>query len=131
MNPASQILNAIGQAGPSSCPKNGSGAVTVVIELGPETLTRLDRLLATLEAASHGRPEQPGGLPQPLTFDDGQRPNGSSPYLDAQEAAAYLGINVKSLYGLVERRQLVPLRGPRRRYRFTVEMLDEYLRSRR
>jgi excisionase family DNA binding protein len=55
----------------------------------------------------------------------------TSPYLDAQEAAEYLGINVKSLYGLVERRQLEPLRGPKRTYRFTKELLDEYLKSRR
>jgi len=55
-----------------------------------------------------------------------QRP--ASPYLTAVEAAQYLGISIKSLYGAVERRHLVPLRGPRRSYRFTVEMLDEYLK---
>ena len=53
-----------------------------------------------------------------------------SPYLDAEEAAAYLGISVKSLYGIVERGRLEPLRGPRRRYRFTTAMLDEYLARR-
>lgn len=51
----------------------------------------------------------------------------ASPYLDAVDAAEYLGVTVKSLYGVVERGHLVPLRGPKRRYRFTVEMLDEYL----
>lgn len=56
------------------------------------------------------------------------RPTISSPYLTAEEAAAYLGITMDSLYGLVDRRILIPLRGPRRRYRFTKEMLDEYLR---
>jgi excisionase family DNA binding protein len=52
-----------------------------------------------------------------------------SPYLDAEQAATYLGTTLSSLYGLVERRRLRPLRGPRRRYRFTTEMLDEYLRG--
>ena len=51
-----------------------------------------------------------------------------SPYLDAQQAADYLGITAKSLYGQVERRRIIPLRGPRRTYRFTAKMLDEYLR---
>jgi len=51
-----------------------------------------------------------------------------SPYLDANGAADYLGISMKSLYGIVERKHLIPLRGPRRRYKFTKEMLDNYLR---
>jgi hypothetical protein len=51
-----------------------------------------------------------------------------SPYLDAKGASAYLGITLDSLYGIVERGSLVPLRGPKRRYRFTEAMLDEYLR---
>ena len=50
-----------------------------------------------------------------------------SPYLDSRQAAEYLRITVKSLYALVETRQLTPLRGPRRTYRFTPEMLDNYL----
>jgi hypothetical protein len=50
-----------------------------------------------------------------------------SPYMDAHAAAAYLGITAKSLYGQVERGRIVPLRGPRRQYRFTTEMLDAYL----
>ena len=58
-------------------------------------------------------------------------PQQRSPYLDADDAARYLGISVKSLYGVVERRHLVPLRGPRRAYRFTKEMLDEYLKRQR
>ena len=51
-----------------------------------------------------------------------------SPYLGAGEAAEYLGITVSSLYGVVERGHVVPLRGPRRSYRFTESMLDEYLK---
>jgi hypothetical protein len=52
----------------------------------------------------------------------------TSPYLNAAEAAAYLRINVNALYSLVERRKLKPLPG-HRRYRFTVEILDAYLRG--
>ena len=56
------------------------------------------------------------------------KPRRESPYLDVQQAADYLGITRKSMYGQVERRNIVPLRGPRGTYRFTVEMLDEYLK---
>jgi excisionase family DNA binding protein len=59
-----------------------------------------------------------------------EKPVLTSPYLDAEGAAAYLGITVSSLYGIVERGHLTPLRGPRRRYRFTKELLDDYLRRR-
>lgn len=55
------------------------------------------------------------------------RPPPPSPYLDSTDAARYLRISLKSLYAVVERRRLVPLRGPRNRYRFTRELLDEYL----
>ena len=58
-----------------------------------------------------------------------ERPSVTIPYLDA-EGVAYLGITVSSLYGIVERGHLTPLRGPRRRYRFTKELLDDYLRRR-
>lgn len=50
-----------------------------------------------------------------------------SPYLNAEEAATYLGITKASLYGIVERRRIEPLRGPKRTYRFTKKMLDDYL----
>lgn len=51
-----------------------------------------------------------------------------SPYLTAEEAAAYLRLDsIKQLYGIVERGHLKPFRGPRRRYRFTVAQLDVYL----
>jgi excisionase family DNA binding protein len=78
-----------------------------------------------------GRPEGGRSLAHPdtiSTVEAGGR--GRSPYLDATEAAAYLGITLKSLYGIVERGHLEPLRGPRRRYRFTSVMLDEYLARR-
>lgn len=56
-------------------------------------------------------------------------PTIETPYLNAEESAAYLRLEtVKALYGLVERRRLIPLRGPRRRIRFTKDMLDQYMR---
>ena len=48
-------------------------------------------------------------------------------YFDSQAASDYLGITAASLYALVERNRLKPLRGPRRTYRFTQAQLDEYL----
>jgi excisionase family DNA binding protein len=51
-----------------------------------------------------------------------------SPYLTADEAAAYLRTNVNALYSLVERRKLAPLPG-HRKYRFTRDMLDNFLRG--
>ena len=48
-------------------------------------------------------------------------------YFDSTQAADYLGITASSLYGLVERHKLTPLRGPRRSYRFTKKQLDTYL----
>jgi excisionase family DNA binding protein len=140
MNPVAQeILKAANEIVPFAGRSNGGGmgSATVVVELGHETLKRLDRLLAVLEhGVSEGESHQVKGLTQPLTLTSDDTPSGlpqigASPYLDAEAAAEYLGINVKSLYGVVERRHLVPLRGPRRSYRFTREMLDEYLRSHR
>jgi catechol 2,3-dioxygenase-like lactoylglutathione lyase family enzyme len=58
----------------------------------------------------------------------GSQPHRTSPYLDGQEAAHYLRITMQSLYDLVGRGHLVPFRGPRRMYRFTVEMLDDYIK---
>ena len=50
-----------------------------------------------------------------------------TPYFDSTAAADYLGITEKSLYAIVERKRLTPLRGPRRTYRFTQKQLDDYL----
>ena len=50
-------------------------------------------------------------------------------HFDRAQAADYLGITAASLYGLVERKRIVPLRGPRRTYRFTKEQLEKYLAS--
>ncbi len=51
-----------------------------------------------------------------------------SPYLTAEEAAAYLRVTLHALYGIVERGKLRPMPG-HRRYRFTTTMLDNYLRG--
>jgi hypothetical protein len=58
-------------------------------------------------------------LPQPAEVE--------SPYFDSEKAAQYLGIDVKQLYRQVELRRLKPLRGPRNSYRFTKQLLDNYL----
>lgn len=56
-------------------------------------------------------------------------PKIASPYLTAEEAAAYLRLNnVKKIYGLIERGRLKRLPGSRK-LRFTIELLDEYLRG--
>jgi excisionase family DNA binding protein len=92
-----------------------------------EIASNLKRLADHFAAPHDPQPKQINGAgddaPTPLP----QRRK--SPYMDSDEAAAYLGITVKSLYGQVERQRIRPLRGPRRTYRFTTEMLDEYLRS--
>ena len=51
-----------------------------------------------------------------------------SQYLTGEEAADYLRITMNALYALVERRKLKPLPGSRK-YRFTKEQLDAYLRG--
>jgi excisionase family DNA binding protein len=56
------------------------------------------------------------------------KPKHASPYMLAEQAADYLQVTVKALYGLVERRKLRPLPG-HRRYRFTAQQLDSYLRG--
>lgn len=101
-----------------------------------ERLQRVESLLAGLVDQASPRSSisavlRDQALHGPDTIHTGaERPVASSPYLDAEQAAAYLGITVDSLYGIVERRHLTPLRVPRRRYRFTKELLDEYLRRR-
>ncbi len=64
-----------------------------------------------------------GALPVPAAV--------QSPYLDARQAAGFLGITVKQLYRQVELGRLRPLRGPRNVYRFTREQLDAYLHGKR
>jgi excisionase family DNA binding protein len=57
-----------------------------------------------------------------------RKPSIPSPYLDAQQAADYLGMTVKALYGHVDRRKLRPMPGYKK-YRFTKEQLDAFLRG--
>lgn len=62
------------------------------------------------------------------------KPVPASPYLDAEQAAAYLGITVAALRSRVQRGELRPLRhkrGSPRQYRFTVEILDAYMAGRK
>lgn len=75
--------------------------------------------------------------PQPAVMANGgtqqrvQAGSVESPYLDAEQAAAYLGLpSVKALYGLRDRGKLKPLPG-HRRLRFTKEQLDNYIHGRR
>jgi excisionase family DNA binding protein len=106
------------------------------LEMLEERLRRVESILSILiqESALQGNVSgllRTQALLNPDTISSAtERPRETSPYLDAEGAAAYLGITVSSLYGIVERGHLTPLRGPRRRYRFTKELLDDYLRRR-
>jgi hypothetical protein len=51
-----------------------------------------------------------------------------SPYLNAEQAAAYLRTTIKGIYSLLERRKLKKLRGSRT-VLFTREMLDAYVQG--
>ena len=99
---------------------------THIVELGPATLGCLRDLIAAIDRLIGQEPSSPQHqqLPSVSTIPSLKE----SPFLDAEQAAAYLGTTVSSLYGLVERRQIEPMRGPRRRYRFTKEILDGYLK---
>ena len=101
----------------------------VLVELGPETLARLDRLAIAAGEIANCLKSPPSEHPALTTEKGFSAADGkASPYLTGEEAASYLGVSLKSLYGIVERRHLIPFRGPRRAYRFTAEMLDAYLR---
>lgn len=81
---------------------------------------------ASIEPLSPTSGDRPLAVPDTIPTSGADGPS-RSPYLDAGRAASYLGVTLNSLYGIVERGHLEPLRGPRRRYRFTTAMLDEYL----
>lgn len=112
--------------GQADCRPSGLRVMQVQVSFGNEILSLLRRLVETFEHRVEETSSPVESLPLP--------PVGSisslttSPFLDAKQAAMYLGTTVSSLYGLVERKQIEPMRGPRRRYRFTKEMLDEYLK---
>jgi len=101
---------------------NGDGAFLAAIAKS------LEKIASGFDPSLDHRPEQcndVGERPAAPLF----QPKRRSPYIDSKEAASYLGITVKSLYGQVERGHIKPLRGPKKTYRFTEKMLDEYLRS--
>jgi len=54
-----------------------------------------------------------------------------SPYLTAEEAAAYLRTTVQGIYSLVKRRKIRPMPGRPGRLLFTREALDRYLAGKR
>lgn len=54
-----------------------------------------------------------------------------SPYLNSEEAAEYIRTSMSSLYGVINRGHIDPLRGPKDSYRFTTRMLDDYLRRKK
>jgi hypothetical protein len=88
--------------------------------LDPKSIAKIFRIpLADMNAPTTARPTKPEPPP---------RPSIPSPYLDAQQAADYLGMTVKALYGHVERRKLRPLPGYKK-YRFRKEQLDAFLRG--
>ena len=124
------------QSDTPSPPTSGHTSHPQQLEMLEERLRRVEAILSILiqESALQGDvsgPLRTQALLTPHTITSAiERPGVTSPYLDAETAASYLGITVSSLYGIVERGHLTPLRGPRRRYRFTKELLDEYLRRR-
>lgn len=113
---------------PSLASNRCSDTLHIRVELAEETLGTLRQFIQLLEDKTRleSRSSADPTLSHPNSI---PRPSNLSPYLDAKAAAAYLGTTVGSLYGLVDRRQIEPLRGPRRRYRFTQAMLDEYLKQ--
>jgi excisionase family DNA binding protein len=121
----------------ASYPNWGSAAPHPRVESLEKRLKRVEETLSQLVADAAARRDISALLRDQAFHPPDTIPTGAeklmaaSPYLDADQAAAYLGITLSSLYGIVERRHLTPLRGPRRRYRFTRELLDEYLRRRR
>jgi excisionase family DNA binding protein len=124
----------------------------MIVELGPESLSALKRLAEAIEkldpGVSDSRPEEEHPAPPNprISCDDGQTSEAislalaiarqaevkqpQSPYLNAQEAAAYLRVSLKSIYAQVDRGNLKPGRGPRRRLLFKKDMLDRYVQRR-
>jgi excisionase family DNA binding protein len=124
----------------------------MVVELGPESLSALKRLAEAIEKldprVSDPGPDEEHPAPRNLgnAGEEGQKSEvialplamahpaetkqPQSPYLNAQEAAAYLRVSLKSLYSQVERGNLKSGRGPRRRLLFKKDMLDRYVQRR-
>lgn len=125
----------------------------MVVELGSESLLALKRLAEAIEkldprvsdpGSDENRQPSPSHLGNaveeghtsevlslPLTIArPAETEQPQSPYLNAQEAAAYLRVSLKSLYSQVERGNLKPGRGPRRRILLKKETLDRFVQRR-
>lgn len=68
--------------------------------------------------------QQPSGVPGD---ERAEPPTVATPYMNVEQAAAYLKKTPKAIYGLIERGRLRKLPGSRVCY-FTREMLDDFLR---
>jgi excisionase family DNA binding protein len=124
----------------------------MLVELGPESLLALKRLAEAIErldprvkvqrpdeehpalpdlrsAGEEGQKSEVVALPLAMAH-PAETKQLQSPYLNAQEAAAYLRVSLKSLYAQVERGNLKPGRGPRRRILFKKEVLDRFVQRR-
>ena len=96
----------------------------------------LDRLAGEIAETVVGEFRREIGLDGPVPPQaDGNSPVGriddpkvETPYLDVQQAAAYLRKSPKAIYGLIERGKLRKMPGSRVCY-FTRELLDDFLRG--
>lgn len=121
MNQVSQILNAIGQAvpivGPSPRPQDGSGAMTVVIELGPESLRVLAEVQADLRRiADHFDP------PPPDIVD--------TPYIAERLGVTTTRIAQMVREGEIPKSCIVPGSGDGRLWKFHRGQLEDWLAKR-
>ncbi len=102
MNPlAQETLNTIERAAlvlGQSAGSHGGGSVTVVVELGPETMNRLDRIVAALEAIRSPNPSSETGRPDIAST--------APEYLSKEAAAQFLGVPTKTIEYLVSSRKL-------------------------
>lgn len=90
---------------------------TEILSLLLKRLGQLEAEIKTIKAA----------LPKPGTTTPDPKPEPTSPYLTADEAADYLRTTRKGLYHLIDKGQLdKPKRKP---WRFTKEQLDAYLKG--
>lgn len=65
---------------------------------------------------------------RPAPTQQGDEPRVATPYLNVEEAAAYLNKTPKAIYGLIERARLKKMPGSHVCY-FTKDMLDDFLRG--
>ena len=114
-----QILNTIGQAGPSLCPQDSSQIkpVTVVVELGPESLRMLAEVQADLRRiADHFDP------PPPDIVD--------TPYLARQLGVSTTRIAQRVREGTIPKSCIVPGTGDGQPWKFYRRRIEEWLAKR-